>query len=294
MRRILSLLSAYILLTACATEPPPEVPMGVGGWTTPPALSPSPSPPPPSPTPAPRVVLPDRVIPPRGRDAAVKSPLYTAPRLAKAKCPLPAIRAGSLASGKRYGAAVSACLDGIWARGFEKSGLYFKPPLRRFVPHRVKDPECGKMPRKGAAGTYCGGALTYYVLLKPSDLSPSEAAWVAEVTAHEYAHHIQEMLNILDYDGQAEYDARTTEAKNALSRRLELQAECLAGVALKAMGRAVPPLWEFRTLYQGTLDAQWVRDHGTLSTQLRWFERGYRAGGPKACDTWKAPARDVT
>ncbi|MEV6986331.1 neutral zinc metallopeptidase [Sphaerisporangium sp. NPDC051017] len=234
------------------------------------------------------------MIAPWGREAALKSPLYNAPKAAKARCRLPAFRTGGLASMRRYGKAMSSCLDGIWARDFKAAKLWFVPPRAVFVPRRVKDRVCGQMPMKGAGGTYCGRARKYWVLLEPSDAYRGQEAWVAEVIAHEYGHHIQYLMNITDYEHAAWYDAKTPKVKDALSRRLELQAECLAGVALKAMGGAVPSLWEFRTLYQGTLDAQWVRDHGRLATQLRWFERGYRAGGPKVCNTWKAPGRDVT
>ncbi|XVQ85717.1 hypothetical protein ACQP2K_44210 [Microbispora siamensis] len=48
------------------------------------------------------------------------------------------------------------------------------------------------------------------------------------------------------------------------------------------------------TEVQGTLLPKWVRDHGRLKTQLRWFEEGFRTGRPGACDTWSVPVRQVT
>jgi predicted metalloprotease len=190
--------------------------------------------------------------------------------------------------------ALSSCLDKIWAREFKAEKLFYEPPKRRFLLKRTRDSMCGMMPLKGAGGTYCGATKTYYVLIKRSDIHPLAASWVAEVVSHEYGHHVQYMTNILDYEDMTAYSAKNTKTKDLLSRRVELQAECFAGVAVNAMRAEMPPWWHFRTLYQGTLTARWVRDHGRLSTQLRWLTRGYESGKPGSCNTWSAKTRNVT
>lgn len=193
----------------------------------------------------------------------------------------------------RYAAAVSSCLDRVWRREFGLARVYFTPPTRKYVRRRVRDPECGMMPGKGAQGTYCPDTRRYYILIEDADLRPWSAAWVAETIAHEYGHHVQNMVNILDYEYEAGDGARK-KAVDLLSRRVELQAECFAGVALGAVRETIPPWGEFRDQYYGTLGGHWVRDHGRLATQLRWLEKGYRSGRPKACDTWSASKGKVT
>ncbi|WP_424530094.1 neutral zinc metallopeptidase [Sphaerisporangium viridialbum] len=289
MRRLLPLLLVCAFTAACTTEPQPDpIPMAVPQWSATPLVSPSTSP---SPSPSRSA---SKTLPlPYDRTAAVKSRLYTAPR-AKASCRIPAIRAGDWASMKRYLGAVSSCLDRIWAREFERTRIYFTPPKRKFVRHRVKDRDCGLMPSKGAGGTYCDETRTYYVLVERAELQPSGASWVAEVTAHEYGHHLQNMTNISDYMWDEVIGTKSKGKKDLLSRRLELQAECFAGVAIKAMGDEMPAWWEFRSWYYGTLPASWVRDHGRLSTQLKWLERGYRSANPRTCNTWTAHPQAVT
>ncbi|WP_204061235.1 hypothetical protein [Microbispora corallina] len=56
----------------------------------------------------------------------------------------------------------------------------------------------------------------------------------------------------------------------------------------------MPPWEQFEGLYSGTLARRWVRDHGRLSTQLLWMERGFRSGRPGACTTWTSPKPAVT
>ncbi|MEU8266702.1 neutral zinc metallopeptidase [Sphaerisporangium sp. NPDC049002] len=288
MRRLLPLLLVCAFTAACTADPQPgSLPLSVPRWSATPLVSPTPSP-----SPAARPT--SETLPlPYDRTAAVDSRLYTAPR-AKANCAIPAIRTGSWTSMKRYLGAVSSCLDRIWAREFKRTRIYFSPPKRKFVRHRVKDRDCGLMPSKEADGTYCDDSRMYYVLVERADLQPGGAAWVAEVTAHEYGHHLQNMANISDYAWDEDTATRSKAKKDLLSRRLELQAECFAGVALKAMGDEMPAWWEFRSWYSGTLPDKWTRDHGRLSTQLRWLERGYDSASPSACNTWTSPKSDVT
>jgi uncharacterized protein len=150
------------------------------------------------------------------------------------------------------------------------------------------------VPARGADGTYCGATKTYYVLVDQTALQPYAASWVSEVIAQEYGNHVQRMTNILDYE---EFEARfaTQPDKDLLNRRLALQAECFAGVAISGMGSEMPSWRQYRSLYTGrVLGSAWVNDHGKLSTQLRWLGKGYRSGEPGACDTWSVPKRDVT
>jgi predicted metalloprotease len=120
---------------------------------------------------------------------------------------------------------------------------------------------------------------------------------MAYVLAHEYGHHIQNLLGIDDQVREAQADASEAEA-NALLVRLELQADCLAGVWAKSA-------FDDRRLEDGDFDeaidaAEAVGDdailgananqesftHGSSAQRKRWFTAGFEAGEASACDTF--------
>jgi predicted metalloprotease len=121
----------------------------------------------------------------------------------------------------------------------------------------------------------------------------------AYVVAHEYGHHVQDLLGIDRRMRQSQ--ARDPAQTNALSVRLELQADCLAGV------------WGHAAYEKGTVSRREIGDaldaaaavgddriqrevqgrvtpetftHGSAAERQRWFETGMRSGDPDACDTF--------
>ena len=122
----------------------------------------------------------------------------------------------------------------------------------------------------------------------------------AYVIAHEVGHHVQNLLGILPKFNQARQRMSEADA-NRMSVRVELQADCFAGV------------WGQHTQQKGILDsgdleealnaAQQIGDdtlqketqgyvvpdsfnHGTSAQRVRWFKRGFDSGDMKACDTF--------
>lgn len=123
----------------------------------------------------------------------------------------------------------------------------------------------------------------------------------AYVLAHELGHHVQDLLGI---DRQVrQLEAAHPDEANALSVRLELQADCYAGVWASASQQR-------HELDPGDIDealnaAAAVGDdriqqeetgsvhpesftHGTAAQRSSWFKRGYQAGRPEACDTFRS------
>ncbi len=125
----------------------------------------------------------------------------------------------------------------------------------------------------------------------------------AYVIAHEVGHHVQNLLGITERAQREESRADRTDA-NRVSVRIELQADCLAGVwAHRA--NAAHRLLEPGDLQQGLQAASSVGDdtlqkraqgsvvpdsftHGSSAQRVDWFRRGFDAGEIGACDTFAA------
>lgn len=122
----------------------------------------------------------------------------------------------------------------------------------------------------------------------------------AYVLAHEIGHHIQQELGIMD-DVRKIQQSQPSDA-NEYSVRLELQADCLAGVWANSIFQREDVL-ERGDIAEGLSAAEAVGDdriqmtttgrvnpesftHGTSEQRISWFNVGYETGDPAACDTF--------
>jgi uncharacterized protein len=195
----------------------------------------------------------------------------------------------------------------VWTDAFrERGATYEQPKLRLF---RDSYPTaCGQ--GEAAAGPfYCPRDHIVYLDLSFFDVmtqqlgAPGQFAH-AYVIGHEVGHHVQNLLGIIDkVDAQR---ARGSEAQsNALSVRLELQADCLAGVwatrsqqekgwrlengdietALNAATQIGDDTLQHRS--RGTVVPESFT-HGTSAQRVSWFKRGIQSGQIDSCDTFAA------
>ena len=145
--------------------------------------------------------------------------------------------------------------------------------------------------------------LAFYRDLKERFHAPGEFA-EAYVIAHEVGHHVQKLLGTSDRVHAAQQQADGKARVNALSVRLELQADCYAGVwgnRANAMKQIIEP----GEIEQALAAATAIGDdrlqkqargyavpetftHGTSEQRVRWFKRGIESGDPKQCNTFKA------
>jgi uncharacterized protein len=153
--------------------------------------------------------------------------------------------------------------------------------------------------------------LTFYKLLADQLGAPGEFAQ-PYVLAHEYGHHIQDLVGTeAEMRRQQERDP---DQANLLSVKLELQADCYAGVWAKgatgttdSSGQKIFKSLTAEDIQQGIDTAGKIGDdtlqqrgggtidpkeftHGTSAQRQQWFSTGYKAGDPKSCDTFKAGA----
>lgn len=124
------------------------------------------------------------------------------------------------------------------------------------------------------------------------------------VIAHEVAHHVQNELGIINQVERRQRSARSTAEKNSYEVRLELQADCFAGV----WGRSVQSLANLdqSDLREAISTAQAIGDdnlqmqsrghvvpesftHGTSQQRANWFMVGFKSGDPNKCNTFSQP-----
>lgn len=123
----------------------------------------------------------------------------------------------------------------------------------------------------------------------------------AYVLAHEVGHHVQKLLGISDQVTDLQRRARSQEEANALSVRLELQADCFAGVYAHHNQQYLEP----GDIEEGLRAAAAIGDdmiqkqsqgyvapeswtHGSSEMRVRWFRTGFETGDPQVCDTFDA------
>jgi uncharacterized protein len=205
--------------------------------------------------------------------------------------------------GGRFVARILADTEDTWTSVFQNAGhTYRKPTLVLFTGQAAS--ACGFA--SAASGPfYCPNDqklyidLTFYDELTNKFGAPGDFA-EAYVIAHEVGHHVQNLLGILPKVDVARQNSNQTEA-NALSVRLELQADCLAGVWGREADRR--GILDPGDIEEGLAAAASIGDdtlqkrsqgyvvpesftHGTSAQRVRWFRIGFQQGQIDACDTF--------
>lgn len=201
---------------------------------------------------------------------------------------------------------VLADTEDTWDTLFMQMGLQYEHPKLHLFRDAV-DSACG-LARSAVGPFYCPADhkvyldLSFYDELKQRFGAPGEFAQ-AYVVAHEVGHHVQNLLGISVKIQQARERATETQA-NALSVRMELQADCYAGVWAYHANQS-RQLLEPGDIESGLNAASAIGDdklqlqargyvtpdsftHGSSQQRVRWFKRGIDSGDIKNCDTFKA------
>ena len=201
---------------------------------------------------------------------------------------------------------VLASTEDTWTDVFRSNGRQYEQP--KLVLFSGATPTACGTGQTAMGPFYCPGDhkvyidLAFYQELKSRFHAPGEFAQ-AYVVAHEVGHHVQNLLGIADKVHSAQQRAGKVEA-NALSVRMELQADCLAGVwgkrtdtmksvldpgDLEAALTAASAIGDDRLQQQaqGRIVPESFT-HGSSEQRVRWFRRGFESGDMNQCNTFKA------
>jgi len=205
----------------------------------------------------------------------------------------------------KFVSTVLADTEDVWTDIFKQSASAYQKP--KLVLFRGATPTACGTGQSAMGPFYCPGDRKVYIdlgffdTLKRQLGAPGEFAQ-AYVVAHEVGHHVQNLLGI-----SGKVDAmrgRLSEAdSNALSVRVELQADCFAGVWANH-AQASRQILENGDIESAMNAAQKIGDdalqrsagravvpdsftHGTSAQRQRWFSNGLQSGLIKSCDTFK-------
>lgn len=200
---------------------------------------------------------------------------------------------------------VLAETEDTWNGIFQASGENYREPTLVLFSGQVQS-ACGFA--SAATGPfYCPGDQKVYLdtsffqELKQKFGAAGDFA-EAYVIAHEVGHHVQNLIGVLPRFNQARQRMSEVEA-NRMSVRVELQADCFAGVWAKFTDQR--GLLEQGDLEEALNAAQQIGDdtlqkrsqgyvvpesfnHGTSAQRMEWFGRGFESGDVNACDTFSA------
>jgi uncharacterized protein len=205
---------------------------------------------------------------------------------------------------KQFVSVVLADTEDTWGQLFAQAGQTYEQPRLVLFSGAVNS-ACG-FAQSASGPFYCPGDRKVYLDLAFLDElsrrfgAPGDFA-AAYVIAHEVGHHVQTLLGI-ERQVRAAQSKASEEQRNALSVRMELQADCFAGIWAHHAQRSR------NILEQGDIEealgaAQAVGDdtiqkqaqgyvvpdsftHGSSDQRKRWFLTGLKQGDVNACDTF--------
>ena len=201
---------------------------------------------------------------------------------------------------------VLAYTEDVWSELFRRNGGQYRPP--HLVLFRGATATACGTGQTAMGPFYCPGDqkvyidLAFYDTLRRQLGAPGDFAQ-AYVIAHEVGHHVQNLMGITGQVDQRR--SRLSEGQaNALSVRVELQADCFAGVWAYHANEARQIL-ESGDVEEALNAASRIGDdalqheargrvvpetftHGTSAQRVAWFRRGMQGGDVGDCDTFKA------
>lgn len=206
----------------------------------------------------------------------------------------------------RFVSVVLGSTEDVWRRKFQAAGSQYPAP--RLVLFRGSTSTACGMGSAAAGPFYCPADrkvyidLSFYETMKRRLGAPGDFAQ-AYVIAHEVGHHVQNVTGTMTKMEQARRQMSKSDY-NKLSVRLELQADCLAGIwaresqeaknwleqgDIEEALRAAAAVGDDNMMRQSTgVVVPESFTHGSSQQRMRWFRVGLERGDMRACDTFSA------
>jgi len=207
---------------------------------------------------------------------------------------------------RKFVAVVLGETEDVWQEAFQKRGRTYQAPTLVLFSRAVES-ACG-MAGSAVGPFYCPSDHKIYLDLSffedlRTRFGASGDFAQAYVIAHEVGHHVQTLLGISKKVHELQSRVNPPE-KNKLSVRMELQADCLAGVWAHQADESRQIL-EAGDIEEGLNAASAIGDdriqrktqgyvvpdaftHGSAAQRVRWFKLGFEQGNLQACDTFNA------
>jgi uncharacterized protein len=198
------------------------------------------------------------------------------------------------------GCAALASLDQTWAPLFQEAGIAFEQPTLVYYQGGTNS-GCGAA--QSAMGPfYCPPDQGIYIDTSFYDQMASQMGAGGDfaryyVMAHEYGHHVQHLTGLADQIRSAQQ--QNPQSANQLQVRMELQADCYAGVWAGRNRNLIEPgdLEEGMTAANAIGDDTLMRNagqsvnqesftHGSSAQRMEWLRRGIQTGDEDQCDTF--------
>jgi len=268
---LLGLVAVLVIPSLTDLEVPGRTPSGTAR-PTPSGSSTTPGTPSASPTPT---------MPSDPKDVLKKNPIYALK--VPARCGSQSIPASAAAFRTQVKALVN-CENVAWKKALASTPVKFAKPKITFYGTRTNSP-CGKLGSTFPAA-YCSANRTLYFSTASYQQGRYFRLAVAEFAMHEYAHHVQELADILSSSWAMD------ESSSATSRRIELQAHCMAHYQMthSGMGYSSADRSDLEYQFGYTNDSS---GHGSTTAQRYWGRRGLSGGTIGACNTWSVKPRLV-
>jgi predicted metalloprotease len=201
---------------------------------------------------------------------------------------------------KQFVRVVMAQTEDTWTTVFQEQGKTYSPPKLVMFSGRTST-DCG-LGETATGPFYCPADQKiyidpqFYTVLEQRLGAPGDFAR-AYVIGHEVGHHVQNVLGVMNKVEAAK--RQNPKQANPLSVRLELQADCFAGIWAKRT-QASRNILEAGDLEEAIQAASSVGDdalqgalarpetftHGTSSQRMQWFKRGFEGGNMSNCNTF--------
>jgi predicted metalloprotease len=214
--------------------------------------------------------------------------------LPQTTCKLPAF-GRSAEQLRAYYQAMVNCLDDAWKPVLAQVNEPWESPTLSVDDNPTSG--CGTPSSDIAVAFYCPRDKTIFMPRgRVIDSMGSNQGGHIMVLAHEYGHHVQAMAGInrglgVKMVGMAEDSPEYLE----LTRRMELQADCFSGMFITSVtGRGSISRSLGSSASNAFRSSVTDKTHGTVKHQIQWGTAGVKNNNTSACNTWLAPAGEVS